>query len=154
MQPRYSCVFCRIGQGESRPLQVVCEHPDWLAFFPDSPASLGHTLVIPRVHVSDVWALEPPLSSELMTAVIEVGRAIRVAVQPEGMNLISSSGTAAEQTVFHVHFHLVPRWDRDRIDPIWPPKEPIDDALKEDVASRIRRTCAQTHAPNIVTTGG
>ena len=74
-----------------------------------------------------------------MTAVIDVGRAIRRGLDPPGMNLISSAGTVAEQTVFHVHLHLVPRWPADGIDEIWPAKAPMDPARVERLAQDIRR---------------
>jgi histidine triad (HIT) family protein len=52
-----------------------------------------------------------------MAAVIEVGSAIESALEPEGMNLITSAGEAAEQTVFHLHLQLVPRWQQDGVQP-------------------------------------
>ena len=109
-----------------------------MAFFPTDPATPGHTLIIPRAHVTDLWAAEHALGAELITAVIRVGRAIQRAVTPEGMNLISSSGEAAEQTVFHLHFHVVPRWRRDGFGRIWPPERPMDEAAKEDLADLVR----------------
>lgn len=78
-----------------------------------------------------------------MAAVIRVGRAIETALEPEGMNLISSSGAIAGQSVFHVHLHIVPRWRRDGFGDIWPPETPMDEQLKDDAASRIRRECAR-----------
>jgi len=98
-------------------------------------------MVIPRRHVRDLWELDDAISREVMTGVMRVGRAVVEAVRPEGMNLISSSGSAAEQTVFHAHLHVVPRWSTDRIDRIWPPKERMDERLKDDVAARIREAC-------------
>lgn len=136
------CDFCWIAKGESPETEVICEGPSWIAFFPRDPATPGHTLVIPREHVPDVWALGSDLGSELMGAVVRVGRAIQSALSPEGMNLISSSGEAAEQTVFHLHLHVVPRWHRDGFGRIWPPERPMDEEAKEDLADRIRAACA------------
>jgi histidine triad (HIT) family protein len=77
-----------------------------------------------------------------MSAVIRIGRAIEIALQPEGMNLISSSGAVAEQTVNHVHLHVVPRWRSDGIDRIWPPAHKMPERLKDDVADQVRGACA------------
>jgi histidine triad (HIT) family protein len=137
------CDFCAIARGEDRSAQIVCEGEDWVAFFPSKPATKGHTLVIPRRHVADVWELEAPLSSELMTAVIRVGRAVQEAVRPDGMNLISSAGSAAEQTVFHLHLHVLPRWSKDGFDRIWPSDSPFEDAELVNVARQIREACLQ-----------
>lgn len=135
------CDFCRIASGEERSVEVVCEGDEWVAFFPLHPATKGHTLVIPRRHLTDIWELEPPLSSGLMTAVIRVGRAIQAAVRPEGMNLVTSKGSAAEQTVFHLHLHLLPRWMGDGFDNIWPTISDVDESALAPVADRIRAEC-------------
>jgi histidine triad (HIT) family protein len=121
---------------------VVCEGESWIAFFPPEPATPGHTLVIPRAHARDLWSVSADGGAELMAGVLRVGRAITRALEPEGMNLISSSGHAAEQTVFHAHLHVVPRWHADGFGRIWPPKGPTDRAVKADVAERIRAACA------------
>ena len=138
------CPFCAIAQGENDSVEVVCEAADWIAFFPDEPATPGHTLVIPRSHVRDLWSLDQSSARELTTAVLRVGHAIKRALDPEGMNLISSSGEAAGQTVFHLHLHVVPRWQRDDFGRIWPPEKPMEERLKDDLAERIRRECAQS----------
>lgn len=136
------CDFCAIGQGVDRSVQIVSESDSWIAFFPMKPATKGHTLVIPRRHVGDIWELDERLGSELMGAVVRVGRAVETAVNPEGMNLISSKGSAAEQTVFHLHIHLLPRWRRDGFDRIWPTESPYEDTDLRAVAERIRVACA------------
>jgi histidine triad (HIT) family protein len=135
------CDFCKIAQGEAESTEIICEGPSWLAFFPLDPATPGHTLVIPRAHVRDLWSLDTSLAGALMEAVVRVGKAIDSALTPQGMNLITSSGQAAEQTVFHLHLHVVPRWREDRIGRIWPPDRPMQEALREDIADRVREAC-------------
>ena len=77
-----------------------------------------------------------------MAAVIRVGRAIDSSLKPEGMNLITSAGKVAEQTVPHLHLHLVPRWKKDDFGPIWPLEDKkYEDAELENVADRIREAC-------------
>jgi diadenosine tetraphosphate (Ap4A) HIT family hydrolase len=141
-----SCDFCAIARGEDRSVEVVCEEESWIAFFPLDPATPGHTLVIPRQHVVDLWEVEPPLGADLMAAVIRVGCAIGASLKPEGMNLITSAGKVAEQTVFHLHFHVVPRWQRDGFGQIWPVEGKFEDADLEDVADRIREACSTSAA--------
>ncbi len=135
------CAFCAIARGEDESVEVVCAGDDWVAFFPLNPATPGHTLVIPRQHVADLWQVEPPLDGVLMGAVIRVGRAIEAALKPEGMNLITSAGKTAEQTVFHLHLHLVPRWSKDGFGKIWPTGDRYEDANLDGVAERIRAAC-------------
>jgi len=115
-----NCVFCAIIRGETE-ATMVASNSQCVAFFPDEPATLGHTLIIPRRHLPDLWSIDADeLGSALTAMAIRVGRALYAVVKPEGMNLITSAGAAAEQTVFHLHLHVVPRWSSDRIGPIWP----------------------------------
>jgi histidine triad (HIT) family protein len=135
------CDFCAIAWREDQSTEVVCEGERWIAFFPLNPATPGHTLVIPKVHTPDLWKLDPRLGGDLMSAVIRVGRAIKSALAPDGMNLITSAGEAAEQTIFHLHLHVVPRWHGDGFGRIWPPKGKYEKADLVEVANRIREAC-------------
>lgn len=135
------CDFCAIARRDDRSVEVVCEGENWIAFFPLDPATPGHTLVIPREHVTDLWDASPQLAADLMKAILGVGRAIRVSLKPEGTNVITSAGKAAEQTVFHLHLHVVPRWSRDGFGRIWPLEGKYEDAELGDVAERIRSAC-------------
>jgi histidine triad (HIT) family protein len=136
-----ACDFCAIARGDDRSVEIVCEGEAWLAFFPLDPVTPGHTLVVPRRHVSNVWEADPALGAELMAAVIRVGRAIRAALTPAGMNLISSAGQAAEQTVYHLHLHVLPRWPADGMDQIWLRKDHLQDTDLHALADRIRKVC-------------
>jgi histidine triad (HIT) family protein len=139
-----SCEFCAIARAEDSSAEVICRGTNWVAFFPLNPATPGHTLIIPRDHVSDLWTASLTLGGDLMAAAIRVGRAIKASLKPDGMNLISSEGGVAEQTVFHLHLHVVPRWLRDGFGDIWPPTRTYEDTDLTDVADRIRRECART----------
>jgi histidine triad (HIT) family protein len=137
-----SCPFCAIADGNDTSVEVVCEGNSWLAFFPLDPATPGHTLVIPRAHVSDFWAAEKDVVIDVSLAARRVGRAMLSALSPEGLNLITSAGNAAEQTVFHFHMHVVPRWARDGFGAIWPVHEKrYEDRTLENIAGRLRAAC-------------
>jgi histidine triad (HIT) family protein len=144
MSSAAACDFCAIARGEDPSVEIVAEDAAWVAFFPLDPATPGHTLVISRAHVNDLWALDPQEGSELMAGVIRVGRAIDRALNPDGMNLISSAGSAAEQTVFHLHLHVVPRWRRDGFGRIWPTGKQFRDENLEKLADEIRTAFKDT----------
>lgn len=137
------CPFCAIAAGFDRTVEIVCEAPTWVAFFPDDPATLGHTLVIPREHTRDFWATRADTAQDLALGVRAVGQAIMAVLNPDGMNLISSAGLVAEQSVFHAHLHVVPRWPTDQFGDIWPPNRSMSERVKHDAAAQIRARCSQ-----------
>ncbi len=132
-----SCVFCKIVKSGSYKFKVY-EDEHTFAFFPDEPIVPGHTLVIPKDHVVDLLVIDEKIAHYVMNSVLKVGNAIRSSLKPDGLNLVQSSGKAAGQKVFHIHFHLVPRWNDDAIGELWPstPEPTVDqthiafDALK------------------------
>lgn len=134
-----SCDFCGIVAGREA-AEIIERAERWVAFFPLHPATPGHTLIIPTQHVSDFWQAEPAVATDVSAAAHRIGRAIRHALAPDGLNLITSAGETAEQTVFHLHLHVVPRWPGDRIDRIWPPS--TDGAVHDlpSIARTIRST--------------
>lgn len=132
------CPFCRIVRGRDPSVEIVGEATDWVAFFPNAPATPGHTLVVPREHVANYWLLPEDLASDLSIGALRVGNAVQEALGPEGMNLITSSGEAAEQTILHLHLHVLPRWANDNMGPIWPPKHEIDSGTERRLADRVR----------------
>lgn len=148
-EPHYDpdCDFCAIVRGSRDGLEVVSEASSWLAFFPLDPATPGHTLIIPKTHVADYWDLNPGQASDLSNAALLVGQAIQRAISPEGMNLITSAGRAAEQSVFHLHLHVVPRWRRDGFGEIWPHGQRYEDSELVDVAAKIRSECSNERFP-------
>lgn len=137
------CPFCQIviGEGEAR---VVFEDDLTLAFFPDHPATLGHVLIIPKSHYDDFLALPPRLSARVWASANTAAHAVHEAIRPQGINLITSAGRAATQSVFHVHLHVVPRWGNDRIDDFWPGDDAIySDPQQNEALQELRRVVAQ-----------
>ncbi len=131
------CEFCRVVRGDE-PADVIYENEVTMAFAPIAPAVGGHTLVIPRQHVVDFLDAGDELLGEVASTTRRVALAIKSALSPEGFNVITSSGEAATQTVFHLHIHVVPRWGHDRMGEIWPPKSSYLEETKDDVAALIR----------------
>lgn len=132
------CPFCRIVAGADPDAQIVGRGEGWVAFFPMHPATRGHTLVVPKTHARDFWEAGPAIVAKLAVACVTVGRALNDVLASEGMNLVTSAGDVAEQTVFHLHLHVVPRWRGDAIHQIWPPEaeshETVSPELVRDVS--------------------
>ncbi|MFJ8745066.1 HIT family protein [Embleya sp. NPDC127516] len=148
------CEFCKIAARQAKAV-VVHESPDTLAFFPRRPAAKGHVLVIPKAHVSDLWHIPSNYLQTVMKSVSLVAQGLRIALAPDGINLINSTGKAASQTVFHFHMHLVPRWENDGFADLWLSSHSIREEEADALARKIengiterigmigKSTCAQ-----------
>ena len=113
------CPFCAIVAGRA-PAREVLRTDEVLAFLPDVPAVLGHTLVVPTSHLPNIWTVGQREAHDLADATRRVAAAVAEATNAEGMNIIQSNGVTAGQSVFHLHIHVVPRKDRDRMPDLWP----------------------------------
>jgi histidine triad (HIT) family protein len=110
-----SCAFCRIVRGDA-PAALVRAWPYALAFVPLNPVTPGHVLVVPRRHVRDV-SDDPATSAMTMQAAAELAQEVGPC------NVITSAGTEATQTVFHLHLHIVPRCANDGLSLPWTPRD-------------------------------
>ncbi|HLI59570.1 MAG TPA: HIT family protein [Solirubrobacteraceae bacterium] len=114
------CIFCRIVAGEV-PSQRVDEDERTVAFMDVSPATRGHMLVVPRRHAQDLLTVDPDdLAATIRTAQRLAKRAVP-ALGADGVNLLNSCGAGAWQTVFHLHVHVIPRYEGDPLRLPWVP---------------------------------
>ena len=79
------------------------------------PMTPGHWLVIPKRHVRDIFELDDDTAAHVLVACRSVAHIIRNRLEPLGINLVNNNGSAADQSQFHFHVHLVPRYGRDRL---------------------------------------
>lgn len=135
------CPFCEIVRRDDPDVREVYRDEHVVAFAPTEPAVLGHTMVVPREHVQDIWSLSEESAAHLARATVRLAAAVRGAVEPEGLNIIQSNGEAATQTVFHLHVHLVPRWEGDAMGPIWPQQTNYSETEKDRTRDRVREAC-------------
>lgn len=103
-----ACVFCEIAAGRL-PAAVLYEDRHCMAFLDIRPIFKGHALVIPRRHSTGLAEARPAALSSMMKAAQRLGPAVVKAVGAEAFNLFQADGEAAGQTVFHLHFHVLPR---------------------------------------------
>jgi histidine triad (HIT) family protein len=133
------CIFCAIVAGEA-PSERVYEDDLTVAFMDINPAANGHVLVVPRQHFADIWDIPEDTAAAVMVSTFRVATMIKEAIQPDGLNLFQSSRPAAWQTIFHLHVHLLPRWDSDPIELPWDPRHPPGDRSKvAEMAALIRQ---------------
>ena len=135
------CVFCRIVARQI-PASVVDEDEQTLAFMDLGQVNPGHVLVALKRHAPDIYALDASQAAALFAAAARVARAIRGAFAPQGLSVYQANGKAAGQTVFHLHLHLVPRYEGDGMSFSWPVKNPPRERLEEH-AARIRAALAE-----------
>ena len=108
-----SCVFCEIIAGRS-PVSVVHRDDQCIAFMDICPVTRGHLLVVPITHATYLSNLDPAVGGTLFTVAHRLAAAIRRSgFKAEGINLFLADGEAAGQEVFHVHLHVLPRFDGD-----------------------------------------
>lgn len=103
-------VFGKILRGEI-PAARVHEDDDVLAFMDAFPQSPGHVLVIPKQPARNLLDAPPQALGPLLVQVQRIARAVRTALQPNGIVITQFNGAPAGQTVFHLHFHIIPRYD-------------------------------------------
>lgn len=111
---------------------------EYVAFFPTEPATLGHTMIVPLRHVPRFMDLTEMEARDLGAGALRLSNLVYSTLQPEGLNIIQSNGRAAEQTVPHVHVHVVPRWGRDAFDDIWPATTNFSESAKDATLQRLR----------------
>jgi diadenosine tetraphosphate (Ap4A) HIT family hydrolase len=130
------CVFCEIIAGNS-PATIVRQWDDAVAIEPRNPVTPGHVLVIPHQHVTDV-------STNLRVTALTAAHAGELAAELPDANVVTSRGEAATQTVFHLHFHVVPRYLGDGLTLPWTPKM----ASTRQPNGGINVVCAREPIPN------
>lgn len=106
------CIFCKIITGEI-PSTKIYEDNDVLAFFDISQVTPGHTLLVPKKHVKNIFEYDDELAQKVLSKIPMIACAIKDSdPRIKGMNIINNNGKIAYQSVFHSHIHFVPRYDK------------------------------------------
>jgi histidine triad (HIT) family protein len=130
------CLFCKICTGEI-PSDKVYEDADFLAFLDIKPLNQGHTLIIPKEHYKDIFELPDEVLVKMSVLVKKLSIAVKEATKAEGINIKVNNGAPAGQDVFHVHFHIIPRYEKDGYEP-WRGKPYDSDQVKSEMSEKIR----------------
>lgn len=104
------CIFCKIVTKEI-PSYKVYENDHVYAFLDLTQVTKGHTLVIPKKHVTDIFDYDDTLASDVFSSLPKIARALETAFPDmEGLNIVNNNKALAYQSVFHSHIHLIPRY--------------------------------------------
>ncbi|WP_434623977.1 HIT family protein [Pseudomonas sp. Z1-29] len=104
-------IFGLILRGEA-PCYKIYEDADVLAFLDIFPQSRGHVLVIPKAaQARNILDVDPAVLGKMMSATQRLTRILVDELQPDGVQIAQFNGAPAGQTVFHIHVHIIPRWD-------------------------------------------
>jgi histidine triad (HIT) family protein len=106
------CIFCEIAAKTSE-AEFVFENDKYIAFLDVNPVNYGHTLVIPKVHYDNFLTVPAKELEELTKLTQYLSGAIKRALKADGFNVISNNGITAGQSVFHFHYHIIPRFEND-----------------------------------------
>ena len=131
------CAFCDWSAAGSQ--TRVYEDDNVFAEVDPRQAHRGHALVMPARHIENVFELDADVAAAAMTATVRLARAVRAAVEPDGLSLWQSNGPGAHQEVPDFHMHVMPRWTCDGLLRIYPHHvEAPDVAIRAAMASDIR----------------
>ncbi len=109
-------IFAKILRGEM-PCVKVFEDAHTLAFMDVFPQSRGHVLLIPKAASRNLFDTEPDILTKLIAQTQRIGAAVKSALNPDGIIITQFNGAPAGQTVFHLHFHIIPRYSAQEMNP-------------------------------------
>jgi histidine triad (HIT) family protein len=133
-----SCPFCGIASGKI-PASIVYEDSHVVAFMDLNPASIGHTLVVPREHWENIYEVPEDALGNILSVVKRVCAAVKKTVDADGIKVIQLNGAAAGQVVMHLHINVIPAFSKPeavgkRRGRLTPEREELD-----EMAQKIRQ---------------
>jgi histidine triad (HIT) family protein len=132
-----NCIFCKIVQKQA-PSSVIYETPNVLAFLDIRPLTMGHTLVIQKPHYQDIFDIPQPLLLEVHKITQHIAPAIKKATGADGVSIIQQNGKAAGQDIFHLHVHVVPRFEGQKL-PRFSDLQMVERIKLDAMAEEIKR---------------
>lgn len=119
------CIFCKIIAGEI-PSKTVYEDDNYKAILDISPASKGHVIILPKNHANNIFEISDEDASGIMIVAKKIAAKLKKVFDCDGVNILQNNGEVAGQTVFHLHVHVIPRYENDNIKIKWAQHEDID----------------------------
>jgi diadenosine tetraphosphate (Ap4A) HIT family hydrolase len=131
-----SCIFCKIVRKQA-PASIVYENESVMAFLDIRPLNMGHTLVIPKDHYIDIFDTPADLLGQIHQVSRQISVAVKKATNSDGVSIIQQNGKAAGQDIFHIHVHVVPRF-QGQVLPRFSELKEVERAKLDAMAEKIR----------------
>ena len=125
-----NCIFCKIANGEI-PSTTLYEDEDFRVILDLGPATRGHALLLPKNHFANLFELDDETAQKAILVAKKMAGKMKDALGADGFNLVQNNGEAADQTVFHFHMHLIPRYENDNAGILWEPGETTPEDMAE-----------------------
>jgi histidine triad (HIT) family protein len=132
-----SCRFCKIVKKQA-PASIIYEDETVIVFLDIRPLNMGHTLVIPKKHYVDIYDIPENQLSQVHKVAKQVSVAVKKATNADGITIIQQNGKAADQDIFHLHVHVVPRFEGQKL-PRFSDLKDVERAKLEEMAKKIKQ---------------
>lgn len=129
------CIFCKIIAGEI-PCYKVAETEGAFAFLDIGPLAKGHTLVLPKKHIANLFEAQAKDLYPVLELATDLARRLKAGLGCDGVNMLANNGEAAGQSVLHAHWHLIPRFAGDGFQ--FPPSGSLTPEAAADILSKLR----------------
>ena len=130
------CIFCKIANGEI-PSATLYEDEDFRVILDLGPASKGHGLILPKQHYANIYEIDETVAAKAFVLAKKMAGKMTKALNCDGFNVVQNNGTAAGQTVFRFHMHLIPRYEGEEDFLKWNPGT-LTDEMRDDILSRMK----------------
>ncbi len=132
-----SCIFCRIVRRQA-PASIIYEDETVMVFLDIRPLNIGHTLVIPKAHYVGIFDIPEKDLTNVYKVSKQISVAIKKATNADGISIIQQNGKAAGQDIFHLHVHVVPRFEGQKLPSFHDLKE-VERVKLDEVAKEIKQ---------------
>ncbi len=132
-----SCIFCKIASKQAS-ASIIYEDETAIAFLDIRPLTEGHSLVIPKKHYVDMFDIPEDQLSQVYSVAKQVSKAVKKATNADGISIIQQNGKAAGQDIFHLHVHIVPRFEGQKL-PSFSTLKEVERAKLDSMAKEIKK---------------
>jgi len=106
------CIFCKVIKKEI-PSYIIYEDENFISFLDINPKAFGHCLVVPKEHYDDIYSYREKAGASVIDAIRTVCLMIKENMNCAGLNVVQNNGRIAGQLIEHIHFHIIPRFEKE-----------------------------------------